>query len=131
MSVRALVASLVVSLAFAAPYDAGAAPSLPPLPHTVGMSGPDVDAIEAGIAAFDRGDLMRAREDFRTALAIRGQTAVANFDYGVVEVRLGRRDAGAAAMRRGFALAREHGMAASPQAGAMRAIARALAIALD
>jgi Flp pilus assembly protein TadD len=131
MSVRAFLSALLVTLAFAAPHDAGAAPALPSLPRTVGMSGPDVDLIESGIAAFDRGDLARARDDFRKALAIRGQTAVANFDYGVVEVRLGRRDAGAAAMRRGFALAREHGMAASPQAGSMRAIARVLDIVLD
>jgi hypothetical protein len=56
---------------------------LPPLPHTVGISGPDVDPIESGIAAFDRRDVRGARDDFRRALAIGSQTPIANFNLGV------------------------------------------------
>ena len=103
---------------------------LPPLPHTVGMSGPDVDLIESGIAAYGRHDLRLARTDFRRALRIRSWTAVANFNLGVVDVRLGRRAIGTVEMRRGFTLANAHGMGASPQAQTMRTIAADLGVRL-
>jgi hypothetical protein len=94
------------------------------------MSGPDVDLIESGIAAFDRRDLRAARADFAKALKIRSQTAIANFNLGVTDVELGDRAAGERAMRLGFRLAGDHGMGASPQAASMRAIARALGVEL-
>jgi hypothetical protein len=131
-----MIARIVVALGIAAsafPIAADAAggdAALPALPHTVGMSGPDVDRIEAGIAAFGRGDYRAAYNAFQAALAIRSQTAVANFNLGVAEIRLGKRTDGMTSMRRGFALAREHGMATSPQAHAMVAIARALGVTL-
>ena len=102
-----------------------------PLPQTVGMAGPDVDLIESGIASYERNDLTHARDEFRRALAIRSQTAVANFNLGVTELRLGNRAAGAQAMRLGFSLARDHGMGSSPQASAMQRIAAALDVMLD
>ena len=104
--------------------------SLPPLPHTVGMSGPDVDLIESGIAAFDRRDLRSARADFAKALTIRSQTAIATFNIGVTDVELGDRAVGKRAMRLGFRLAGDHGMGGSPQAASMRAIACALGVEL-
>jgi hypothetical protein len=104
---------------------------LPPLPHTVGMRGPDVDLIESGIAAFDRRDVRGARDDFRRALAIRSQTAIANFNLGVAKFQLGDREGGERSMKLGFRLANEHGMGTSPQAASMRAIARALNVSLD
>jgi hypothetical protein len=54
----------------------------------------------------------------------------ANFNRGVTDLRLGDHTAGERRMRLGFRLANEHGMADSPQAASMRAIARALGVEL-
>jgi hypothetical protein len=63
--VLALIA-IVVAIRFGATRaNAAPAPSLPPSPHTVGMNAaPTVDLIEAGIAAFKRGDLHAAQNNF-------------------------------------------------------------------
>ena len=122
-----LVVAASITSARAAETDA----PLPALPHTVGMRGPDVDLIETGIAAFSRGELAAARSDFEQALAIRSQTAVATFNLGVTEFRLGKRGDGERLMQRGLQLAHDHGMTASPQAASMRAIAHALGVDLD
>lgn len=112
------------------PKPPAASAALPPLPHTVGMTGRDVNLIEAGIAAFDRHDLVAARAAFGGALAIRSQTAIANFNLGVTEFALGEHRRGERAMRLGFRLANQHGMGASPQVAAMQAIAKKFGISL-
>lgn len=81
------------------------------LPEPVGMAGdPGARLVLDGNAAFLAGDLATAASDYRGALRLRPELAVARFNLGLVEVHGSARTAGIRDMDRGIALASAHRM---------------------